>query len=244
MEKIWSSKIIRADQGDSDTVHPLEMKDLSSHLRAVSNAGNRSYATTSSAAPDPDITIAQSELKKIREEAFNDGLLTGKEEGEAMAMSQVDGVIGRFLESVRELDRFRAELLRETEANVVDLIIAAARKIVKKEITSDRETIARVAKNALTCLTDRNDITVRVNPDDYTIIEQNKAQFFGQIDDLKNITFQVDDSIGEGGCLVESRFGEIDARIEKQLELLEEGMKSALSLDPKSSSLKIESQGE
>ena len=36
-----------------------------------------------------------------------------------------------------------------------------------------------------------------------------------------------DDSLVMGGCLIESRYGEVDASIEKQLELLEKAMKNA-----------------
>jgi flagellar assembly protein FliH len=42
------------------------------------------------------------------------------------------------------------------------------------------------------------------------------------IADVNNVTFEGEESIQSGGCIIETELGEIDARIEKQLEAVKE----------------------
>ncbi len=42
------------------------------------------------------------------------------------------------------------------------------------------------------------------------------------IDQYANITFKADASITGGGCLIETKMGEIDARIDRQFKVIEE----------------------
>jgi flagellar assembly protein FliH len=47
---------------------------------------------------------------------------------------------------------------------------------------------------------------------------------------LRHLSIEGDALVGPGGCLVESTFGEIDARLEAQLEELEQRFREHYSL--------------
>lgn len=221
----WLSKIIKSEYASDGYVTPLKMENFSSQLVSLQN----DEASTISAPPDLDISLKESELEKVKDEAFKDGFDKGKKEGEKLLRLELEALMRSLSESLLVLDSFREKLLKDSENEVVALILGATKKITKREITTNKDIIVTVIKNAIKCLTDRREIIIRIHPGDYTLIEENKVEFFGHIDDLKNISFREDDTVGEGGCLIESRFGEIDARIETQLERLEDGIKSAIS---------------
>ena len=43
---------------------------------------------------------------------------------------------------------------------------------------------------------------------------------------IKNISFEPDDTILSGGCVIETDFGDIDARIENQMAIVEKALRS------------------
>ena len=46
---------------------------------------------------------------------------------------------------------------------------------------------------------------------------------------MGNISFEADETILTGGCLIETNSGDIDARIDKQIEAVDEAFKSELA---------------
>ncbi len=48
------------------------------------------------------------------------------------------------------------------------------------------------------------------------------------VEGFEGVIFEGDESITNGGCFIETNFGDIDARIEKQLHAVEEAFKSEL----------------
>ena len=69
---------------------------------------------------------------------------------------------------------------------------------------------------------DHEKIKIRVNPSDYHFLKEQAFQFLNHIDNPGNITFEEDKTIENGGCFIETSLGDIDARIEKQLQTVNE----------------------
>jgi len=211
------SKIIKADQKESNRISPLELEDL-----LVNRDIDASQADISGRKD------RKPNIEEIKRAAFEEGLAQGQAEGLEMGRREAEPVIERFLDSLGEVASLKETIFKGCEMDVVELIAAAAEKIVQKQISLDKEVAAGVIKNALKSLTDRKELSVRINPADYSLIHERKAEYFGDIDGLRGITFIEDELVGAGGCMIESRFGELDARIEKQIESLTRGLKDAL----------------
>lgn len=216
------SNIIKAEQNSSNLISPLELNVFNNEDNDIESSASDipgRYLASKEKKPDID------EIKKV---AFEEGFNQGKTEGIETGRKEAGPVIRNFLNLIGELALFKQKVLNSCETDVVELIVAATKKIVQKEISLDKEIAATVLKNALKSLTDRKDILVRVNPTDYNIIHDRKAEYFGDIDGLRDITFVEDELVSQGGCMIESKFGEVDARIEKQIESLEAGLKNAI----------------
>ena len=72
---------------------------------------------------------------------------------------------------------------------------------------------------------------MRVHPDDVHYATEIKEELGHARGDIETLTVKGDASIGRGGCLVESSLGTIDARIEAQLEELEQRFRAQHALD-------------
>ena len=49
------------------------------------------------------------------------------------------------------------------------------------------------------------------------------------IENIDNVTLEAAENIQNGGCIIETDLGEIDARIEKQLQAVEESFRTAIA---------------
>ncbi len=153
---------------------------------------------------------------------FDEGRAQGLSEGEtaglAQGMQKIEPLVSSIKEALIQLNAIRKETYLQIEKEVVELALAIAQKVICREVATDKETVVCVAKEALAKIDDPGKITIKMNPADLHFIKQTKFQLANMIADVNNVTFEGDESIQSGGCIIETQLGEIDARIEKQLE--------------------------
>jgi flagellar assembly protein FliH len=118
--------------------------------------------------------------------------------------------------------------LENLDEPILEFSFALARKIIGREI--EREPfIEALVKRALQKLSNRERVVVRVHRNDYMRIREIKEELLRKIDGLGYLEVQEDPRVEEGGCIVETVFGNIDARIETQLANLREELLKVLS---------------
>lgn len=220
------SKVIKADQLQDDIIAPLTMENFPEAYEDVVGIWEAIEGDNQGDAISPEDRDREVEVAEFDRKIFEEGYSEGKKEAMEMCRKEMEPIIDRFIKSVDEVNLLKNSLFKDSENEITDLVLAAAKKIIQTEIEIDREVVAAVIKNALKSLTDRKDILIRVNPYDYYLILEHREKFFNDVDNLNDVKFVEDGSVGRGGCLIESRFGEVDARIEKQLELLVKAIKS------------------
>ena len=76
--------------------------------------------------------------------------------------------------------------------------------------------------HALRKVKGRGDVTIRVNLADLELTTEHTNDFIQAVENIKNISVVEDSSVDRGGCIVETDFGAIDARISSQLTELEQ----------------------
>jgi len=67
-----------------------------------------------------------------------------------------------------------------------------------------------------------------MSPSDLQFIKETRSQLSNMIENIDNITLEAAENIQSGGCIIETDLGEIDARIEKQLQAVEESFRTAM----------------
>ena len=105
--------------------------------------------------------------------------------------------------------------------------LAIARKVICREIKMDKDVVVCVAREALAKVDDSANITIKMNPDDLQFINETKYQLSDLIENIENVSLTAENNVPSGGCVIETDFGEIDARIENQLQAVEESFRSA-----------------
>ena len=115
----------------------------------------------------------------------------------------------------------RQEILDNTEQQIVNLVILISRKVVKIMSENQKSVIMSNVLQALKKVKGSGDVTLRVNLADVKLTTEHIKDFIHQVENIKNISVVEDSSVEKGGCIVETDFGAIDARISSQLNELE-----------------------
>lgn len=175
----------------------------------------------------------QRKALEIEEEAyrqgFEKGYNEGKNKGEKEARLEVTQQAEREREALIQdlqnfVDRVEAERRRiwaELEPQVTQLVLALAQKVIKQEVTASKEVALAVIKNALLRVADSHSLRIRVSPRDLETVRSHREALLEILDHLPHIEILSDRRVGDGGCVIETQNGNVDARIETQLTEIE-----------------------
>jgi type III secretion protein L len=108
------------------------------------------------------------------------------------------------------------------EEKVADTVILALKKIIG-EIDA-RDLIMKVVKNALTIVRNEQRVTVRVSPSQTETVKEKLNEIMANFPGVSFIDVVADPRLTEGGCILETDIGVVDARIEVQIEAIRKAL--------------------
>ena len=167
------------------------------------------------------IADAEAERDRLRNEAETTGYEKGHQEGYEKGVAEVERLIDRMHRILEAVMQRREEILADTESQIVELVILMARKVIKILSENQKNVIMANTVAALRKVKTRGNVTLRVNIEDVKLTTAHADEFIQHVENVQGITVQEDSAVEKGGCIVETDFGAIDARISSQLTELE-----------------------
>lgn len=166
---------------------------------------------------------AKSEIEKdeIKRNSYEEGLEEGKKDGYDSGKEEVNRLIDRSHKILEAVLNRREQILNETEEQIIQLVLLMTRKVVKVMSENQKSVVMANVLSALKKVKARGDVTIRVNLEDVKLTTEHIKDFTEQVESVSGITVVEDSSVEKGGCIVETDFGAIDARISSQLSELE-----------------------
>ncbi|HUU27101.1 MAG TPA: FliH/SctL family protein [archaeon] len=190
-----------------------------------------------SPADDPQVLeriekLAEERLEEVRAQSekeaagkIKEAYEKGKAEGAARAQEEIAQRAGELASVIAALKEARENLLREAEKEVVDLVLAVARKFVNSAALMGNDLIKQTIKSAVKMITEKEKVIIRINPDDLEEVRAHQDDIIFVSDGIGKLEIRADKSIDRGGCVVETEAGNIDARIESRFSELEKALR-------------------
>jgi flagellar assembly protein FliH len=163
---------------------------------------------------------AQRQLSRIGEESYGKGFTEGVQSQKQELLSAIDAIAAM----TRMVPLIKKEILSKSEEHIVKLAIAIAEKILNQEVATRKDVILGVLKGALKNISETDGMKIRINPHDFHYMMETKNDLLESFDGVRNLVFEEDVSIKRGGAVVETMFGEVDARLENQLAEIKTAM--------------------
>ncbi|MBS4763945.1 MAG: flagellar assembly protein FliH, partial [Brachyspira sp.] len=171
----------------------------------------------------------ESESESIRDAAYKEGYAKGYDEGFEKSFSDSNNDLTKLAEQLRkilgETINKRNEIIDAAEAQVIEVAVLIAKRVVKMLTERDKGIVIRNIQEALRRIKGRTKITIRVNIDDLEVSARHKDEFYQMLDKIEGVTVLEDPNVDIGGCMIETDFGDIDARINTQLNEIETAIK-------------------
>ncbi|HEX3030331.1 MAG TPA: FliH/SctL family protein [Clostridia bacterium] len=163
-------------------------------------------------------SILEEHKKGIEEEARKKGY----EEGISEARRQYEDLMNEA-EIIKEHAKAEyAEVLAGIEGEAVSLILDIAKKVIGEEVKLNKESVVIIVKQAIEKCTNKEEVKVRLSPDDCQYLSENMEELTSKVDGLGEIELKKDSTLKDGSCIVETPYGSIDGGIETKFNKIEE----------------------
>jgi flagellar assembly protein FliH len=168
---------------------------------------------------------AKAQAVEIREtaekEAHDKGHAEGFKKGELDAREEFQPCLESAEDIIQELSGFRKKMYAKVEREMVEMVISLVKKVIHFELSTRDDSIQEMIRLAVQSVLDKESMTIKINPADKEHAENFRPELQHLFGEIKNISFEASTGIDRGGCIIETNFGTVDARMDKLGEQIE-----------------------
>ncbi len=163
------------------------------------------------------VSRAQEESENIKKSAFEEGYRLGLEKAQA-DIENFNKELVNFMNAKKDVFEYIAPDILEISVNI-------AKTIIKKELESDPQVLINTIVDVLkTVSKNEPKITIKVRPQSIQLIKDTIPNITYQYGIDSKINILADPSIEEGGCVLQTNNGIVDASIDTQIEIIKKAL--------------------
>lgn len=164
------------------------------------------------------ISRAREEADAIRENAAKDGYQAG------LDMAKAD--LEMLKDSLNAFYGARQQIYDAIAPDILEISLEIAKKIIKKEVSENPDIVMSNIKEMLGGLSkDETKLILKVNPAQAPMLRQQVPEIVTSAGLEAKVVIIPDENMMEGGCLLTTTNGVIDATIETQTDIISEALK-------------------
>jgi len=185
-------------------------------LNAEKEAKSREFLATKSV--EKIIADAYDQARGIMEQARKEGYQEGFDKSITESKSTADQIIEEALQLKNEWLKEKEKLLKNTEYEMINLVLEVARTIIDKEIDEDQDLIENLIRSGIERVINTEKLVLRVSNSDYHHVLSIKSMILAMSDRVDEIEIKADDLLLKGSCVIDSDAGHIDSGVWTQFE--------------------------
>jgi flagellar assembly protein FliH len=173
----------------------------------------------------PEERLAEAKVEERLRARYEQGVQDGqkalreqlvRQRGELLELQQ-----GVFQSLRQSLPQVRSDC----EAALIDLALEVAQKLVSG-LPISREMLEAAIREALAHIEESHDVTVLLHAEDLELLQRINSPVLAAAVGGEKVRFDASAEVSRGGCLVQTRFGVLDARRETKFELLKKSLQT------------------
>lgn len=209
-------RVVTAQEPPEDT----GLTEKGAERREAANGLTEALLAQARAEAERIVAEARQQAEAVRQQAAAAGRQQGFEagfaEGRAAAEAQAAQEVARLHDLLNSILAERARILSGAEAELVDLALAIARKVIGDIAANHVEAVAYIVHQAVEQLGQTGPFQIHLHPAD----AQRLAAFW-PTEGKPGWKLVPDERVAPGGCIVVCGAGQVDARLETQLDLIQ-----------------------
>ena len=198
---------------DSETARNFDTDNVKKAKQGVKELVADAVAKAKSLA----IEIKENAHKEGHKTGYEEGFQTAYKKGENSAKEEFTPLLQTINSLIQELSEFRTMMYPKVEKEMIEMVTGLAKKILQHEINTNEDSVKQMILLAINSVIDKENMVIRIHPSDKAHAEAFYPELKNLFSEIKNITFEEHSGIEKGGCMIDTNFGTIDAKID-QLE--------------------------
>lgn len=163
------------------------------------------------------VSRAEEESENIKKSAFEEGYRQGLEK------SNTD--IAAFKQELTKFMSAREDVFEYIAPDILEICVDIAKKIIKKELETDPQIIINTIVDVLKTVSKNEPrITLRVRPQAVQFIKDTLPGVTYQYGIESKINIIADPTVEDGGCILQTNNGIVDASIDTQIEIIKKAL--------------------
>ena len=159
----------------------------------------------------------QIEIEKNK--AYEEGYKKGKVEANSEIAKELEEKLSLLKNSIQKVDNINElfeEKILSIEKELISVALDIAKEVIQKEVSVNSKEIAyNLAKALMEDIKDATKIQIKVNPKDAKYLKEQN---------LQNVEIIEDEAVKEGGVIIISDIGNIDAEILQRFKAIKEAV--------------------
>lgn len=176
--------------------------------------------------------LAGQSRAEIETQAYIRGFNKGEKAGFDAAAEKIESLKALLSEAVEALRRAQIQLQRDAEKEIVELALSVAERVVGHEVKANREGVVAVVVEALQKVEHQEAVVIKINPADIDFLDRLQLPLSSFFSNPDAVAIEADESVGAGGCMIQTGGGDIDARLESRLRVVAEAFRKKLGQHP------------
>lgn len=220
---------------------PFEFADIRALAQRILKRAQEQGQQKLNSARQTVAAMEKEAADKAYKESFPKGQEAGYQKGLKDGMAESEKKIAAAIESEKEslrqnvaptgdilqqiieaLNASKQQLMAQAEGDLLLLALDLAKRLVGHELSIDPEAVKPLATECIGLVTDRSNITARVNPEDFRVMQEFLPQLKTIFTDMGPLHVVPDASIERGGIIAATREAEVDMRLATRLAAFEE----------------------
>lgn len=162
-------------------------------------------------------------LNEREQAAFENGRRAGESALNEQLLRQRNDTIELQRGILSSLQTVLPKVAHEAETALIDLALESARKIVAG-MPVDAALVEGTVREALRQAEDTAEIVIQLHPDDLALLRQHQSEVLNGLPESGPLRFSPSSEMTRGGCVIQTRFGLVDARRETKIEQLRQSL--------------------
>lgn len=161
-------------------------------------------------------------ITEVQQEAYEQAKKLGYDDGFKQAYmdrkEEIEKYIALFQDLVNSLQNIKPELVQQNEAHLVKLTYQIASRLLYSHIEEDPSLVLPVIEKSIEAAQADEEINLYISPEQFQKLSEVQESSERKFEFLKNVKLIPSDDVSPGGCIVETNYGEIDARVEERIK--------------------------